>query len=75
MIRLSEATLGTVVCYSDQYTDRNSVWAGVGIYPRVVGHVVGFCLNCTNEVLVKVKLCTGAERDFHPANLDIYTGE
>lgn len=36
----------------------------------LVGHVVGFEMNCTDEVVVRVQWCDGETYAIHPANIN-----
>lgn len=40
-----------------------------GFYYTLVGHIIGFDLNCTNETIVRVKWNNGEETVVHPGNL------
>lgn len=37
----------------------------------VPGHVIGFALNSSNEVVIEVKWADGTTRSVHPANLEL----
>lgn len=54
---LAKFKLGVIV-----YGDNNNL----------VGHVVGFKLNSTNEVIVDVQWCEGKTFAVHPANLTVW---
>lgn len=40
-------------------------------YNDMIGHVQGFALNSTMEVIIVVKLCNGQSESFHPALVEI----
>lgn len=42
-----------------------------GLYKEMIGHVQGFGLNSTMEVIVNVSLCNGSVEAFHPSCIDV----
>jgi len=40
-------------------------------YGDVPGHVVGFSINSSNEVIIDVKWADGTTRSSHPANIEL----
>jgi|WetSurMetagenome_2_1015567.scaffolds.fasta_scaffold08132_14 hypothetical protein len=71
-MKLTDCTLGKVVfaknidSNSDHYGEPEKEYKGNYV---LVGHIIGFELNCCNETIVQVKWNNGKIYSIHPAQL------